>query len=134
MTSAMYEAGVSGLYYEVSIFHLFSSNENEVFKFQPIYVEFPSETKDGRMFTTLQAAQISAKGFQEAITSVALAVQALGEDKIKTLDSRTVQNMFTSAATFFISAHINAGAIVTNRRVGKAIVTTPVIWGHEVFT
>jgi RHS repeat-associated protein len=129
VTSAMQEAGVSGLYYEVKFFHLFSKNEDEVFKFQPIYVEFPSETRDGRLYSPWQAALITAKSFQEAMTSVALAVQAMGEDRAKLLDDRTVQNMFVAAASFFISEHINAQAIVTNRKVGKYTVTTPVVWG-----
>ena len=130
MTSAMYEAGVSGLYYDVSYFHWFESNSEKVFKFQTLYVQFPSDTKYGRHFTPQDAAKISAKSFQEAITSVALAVQALSEKQVMALDSRTVQNMFTKSASFFISFHTNAGAIVTNKPSGKKTLITPVVWGY----
>jgi hypothetical protein len=130
MTSAMYEAGVSGLYYDVSYFHWFEPNSKKTFDFQPLYVQFPSDTKSGKHYTPQEAAKISAKSFQEAITSVALLVQAMSEKQVMALDSRTVQNMFTKSASFFISFHTNAGAIVTNKPSGKATITTPVIWGY----
>jgi hypothetical protein len=51
----------------------------------------------------------------------------MSEKQVMALDSRTVQNMFTKAATFFVSYHTSAGAIVTNKPSGRKTITTPVI-------
>jgi RHS repeat-associated protein len=128
MTSAMYEAGVSGLWLEVN-FGPWGILGSKRFNFQPIYVDFPSSTKAGKKFSSSEAAKISAEGFQEAITAVAITMQFKSQEQVEAMDFSQVQLMFTTSATFFISAHTNAGAIVTNRKFGKGTITTPAIWG-----
>lgn len=129
MTANMYEAGVSGLYYELDFFHLLSPNYKRVFKFKPLYVEFPSSTKKGKAYSPWEAAVISARSFQEGITAVALMVQVLTEEEAKDLSDMDVQRTFMAAATFFLRENVDAQAFVLNVQKGKSTITTPVIWG-----
>jgi hypothetical protein len=130
-TSATYEAGVSGLFYEVNVkgnspFGGFS----ERFNFQTLYVQFPSSTKDGRKYTTSDAARISAEAFNDAAKSVALKLKFYSSIQAARLTYRDVQNMVTSAAQFYINHNINAGATITNRPFGQNTIVTPAVWGR----
>ncbi len=61
-------------------------------------------------------------------TAVSLQLAAMGADRVRELDSRTVQNMFVVSAKFFINEFIKAGATITNVRKGQNTVTTHVVW------
>lgn len=128
MTSAAYEAGVSGMKYVALIYHTEEPDEKIDFPFQNLYVQFPSETKDQRTFSTMQAAKISASAFNEATTAVSMQLALMGADRVRELDNRTVQNMFVASATYFINALIKAGATITNVPKNKNTVTTRVAW------
>ena len=70
MTSAAYEAGISGMKYTALIYHTEEPTEKYDFPFQTLFIQFPSETRDLRTFSELQDAKISASAFNNATEAV----------------------------------------------------------------
>ena len=126
MTSAMYEAGVSGLFFEI---HLPNQVPLRMINFKNIYVGFPSSTKDKRKFTTSQASTVSAEAFNNAGLSLALQYQFYSVEQIESLSDRQVQNDFIAAAVFYMNRNIAAGGYVGYYQHGSKTITTPAVWG-----
>jgi len=128
MTSSMYEAGVSGLFFEATVASGWSSY-SRIFMFSNIYVGFPSSTMDKRHFSTSQASNITAEAFNNAALSLALHFQFFSPEDIAGLSNSSVQSLFSSYAQANINESIMAGAYVSKNQYGHSTITTPAIWG-----
>ena len=128
-TGNMYEAGVSGLFYDIEIkTGLFSSYTRHV-DFKNIYIGFPSSTKDDRTFSTRAAAILAADAFNDAAKSLALQFNFYSPEAINALSDNNIQNMFIAAAVFYMNTEIRAGGYVGVNKYGKNTITTPAVWG-----
>lgn len=81
MTSNMYEAGVSGLFFEATVASGWSSY-SRTFTFSNIYVGFPSSTMDKRHFSASEASYITAEAFNNAALSLPLHFQFFSAEDI----------------------------------------------------
>lgn len=118
MTSATYQAGISGVYMELT-----TKKGTQRVNFQTLYVQFPSTLKNGKEYTTKDAAKMSAWGFNEAATAVGMMWAANPSSSW-----RDLQNKFVVSASAFISAHAGGQAIVINKPIGKTVVTPAKWW------
>jgi hypothetical protein len=125
MTANSYEAGISGLSMGVSVGWF---SPEHTFRFDPIFVQFPSSTADGRKYSPEQAAILAAEGFQQAAKALALEMQRFTPSQIQTLSNRAVQNLFIGHARFYLQVATQSGATVTGYQCGKRTIVTPAIW------
>ena len=127
----MYEAGVSGLFYDIHIkTGLFTTIDRHV-KFNTVYVGFPSSTKDNRTFSKDKAAILTADAFNDAAKSLAITFKFYTEKQIEALSDRAIQNMFIAAAVFYMNTEIRAGGYIGYRKYGEFTITTPAVWGRD---
>ncbi len=131
MTSNMYEAGVSGLFFDLHIRTGYFTEDIRHIEFSNLFVDFPISTKGGRIFSPLEAAVISAGAFNNAALSLALELKFLPEATLRALSNSQIQTKFISSATFFLSNKIQAGGIVTKNQYGKNTIITSAVWGRK---
>jgi RHS repeat-associated protein len=122
LTSATYEAGVSGLYIELS-----TPGMTKRWNFQTLFVQFPKSLKDGTSYKASEAAKRTTWGFNEASTTVGIMLVAVRNPTL--LSNREVQDMFVKQAKIFVSYHAGGQATITNRSFGgSSTIISPAIW------
>lgn len=130
MTSAMYEAGVSGLFWEFTVRTGFMSAYTRRVEFTPIYVGFPSLTKDDRLFSRIAASVITAEAFNDAALAMALFYKFYTPEKFASLSDRKIQMQFMAFAMANMNDQIRAGGYVSFDQHGKKTITSPAVWGR----
>jgi RHS repeat-associated protein len=128
MTKDMFEAGVSGLYFEIErIGDLYSYPFFKRWEFRNIYIGFPSSTEDERSFSTIAAANETAEAFNNTTVALGVMLAAYTTQELARFSNNDVQDYFTRNFQAYLSYQINAGATVGDTQHGKNTITTPAV-------
>jgi RHS repeat-associated protein len=130
MTGAMYEAGVSGLFWEFKVYHTLGQPPyTRTVQFKTMYIGFPSSTKDKRQFNTGEAAELAADAFNDGARAFNLRAAFYSINTIKSMPDSQIESIFRANVMACMNLTIRAGGYVTTSQHGKSTITSPAVWG-----
>jgi hypothetical protein len=125
-----FEAGVSGLNWDIFAPDLSGRLYHKFVEFPDIYVQFPKKIWSGLQYNEIYADIITAEAMNDAIKVLNLRLELGGALNLQEMPNETIVAAFMETTTFFISALTweSGAGVVSLSFHGQNTAVTPALW------
>ena len=130
-SSKLYEAGVTGLTWDITVRDATGVTAHKFVKFPTLYVQFPMKSGYFDMpYAPWVASSLTVLSMQEAIASLAAIYQFYPAANLNAMSDETIVAQFMAGTDFYLSVHTwgSAGGVVSLTFHGLNTVVTPAQW------